>query len=98
MTQMEAAKSGRQTDAAARIAENEKCDQKKLCDRIASGEVIIPGNRVHKLNMPLGIGRGLRTKVNANIGTSTHQCKIDLEVKKARVAVDAGAATVMDLS
>jgi phosphomethylpyrimidine synthase len=59
--------------------------------------VVIPKNKVRKIR-PLGIGEGLRTKVNANIGTSPRHSDVDEELAKVKVAVEAGADAIMDLS
>jgi phosphomethylpyrimidine synthase len=64
---------------------------------IAAGRIVIPWNPVHAPSS-LGIGKGLRVKVNANIGTSREYCNLKEEVEKAKVAVAAGAHAVMDLS
>jgi phosphomethylpyrimidine synthase len=65
---------------------------------LASGRLIIPRNAKRETIEPKGIGEGLRTKVNANVGTSPDYAKIEEEVEKAKVAVRYGADTVMDLS
>jgi len=98
MTQMGQARAGRVTVEMKMVAEQEKVDINSLMERIAVGEVIIPKNQKHSNVPPIGIGKGLRTKVNANIGTSTDYVDIENEVKKASVAVDAGADAIMDLS
>ncbi|MBI5683298.1 MAG: phosphomethylpyrimidine synthase ThiC, partial [Deltaproteobacteria bacterium] len=64
---------------------------------IAEGNIVITKNKKHDIE-PLAIGAGLRTKVNANIGTSQDKVDIDLEIEKLKAAVDAGADAVMDLS
>lgn len=65
---------------------------------LASGRLIIPRNVKREKIEVKGIGEGLRTKVNANVGTSPDYVKVEEEVEKARVAVKYGADTVMDLS
>ncbi len=97
MTQMADARAGRITPEVASVAKDEQCDVHLLQERIASGTVVIPKNRHHTIR-PVGIGKELRTKVNANIGTSTDQIDIDIEVKKAQTAIQAGADAIMDLS
>jgi len=64
---------------------------------MAEGRVVIPRNAAGRAR-PLGIGEGLRVKVNANVGSSKDRADLDTEVRKARVAVEYGAHTVMDLS
>jgi phosphomethylpyrimidine synthase len=81
-----------------KVAGDENIDVNELMRRIASGEVIIPLNVHHQGVEPVGVGRGLRTKVNANVGSSTDYTDRSIEVEKARVAVEAGADTIMDLS
>ena len=65
---------------------------------VAAGHVIIPLNRNHRSIKPMGIGRGLKTKINANIGTSKDCMDVEEELKKLAVAIEAGADTIMDLS
>ena len=65
---------------------------------VAEGHVIIPLNCSHRSIKPMGIGRGLRTKINANIGTSRDCMNVEEELKKLAVAIEAGADTIMDLS
>lgn len=98
MTQMLAARKGSVTPEMETVARDEQIDITLLLERIASGEIIIPGNRNHSGVKPAGIGTGLRTKVNANIGTSSDYHDVDAEVVKARTAVNAGADAIMDLS
>ena len=84
MTQMEAARAGQITAEMRTVAGDERIDIELLRKRIASGEVVIPKNKMHGGVNPVGIGKGLRTKVNANIGTSTDYQDIANEVAKAR--------------
>jgi phosphomethylpyrimidine synthase len=65
---------------------------------LASGSIIICHNNNHANGRPLAVGTGLRTKVNANIGTSADDLDITKELEKARVAVHHGADAIMDLS
>jgi len=97
MTQLEAALSGRITDEMRIVAEAEKIDPERLREAVSAGRVVIPKNIHHEFR-PRGIGKGLCTKVNANIGTSPSHCNIDEELKKLDVAVSSGADAVMDLS
>ncbi|HEX2557413.1 MAG TPA: phosphomethylpyrimidine synthase ThiC, partial [Nitrososphaera sp.] len=67
--------------------------------RVANGSIIIPKNVARKQQIKIvGIGRGLKTKVNVNIGTSTLYQNLDEEISKAKVAVKYGGDTIMDLS
>lgn len=77
----------------------EECiDINILKKSILEGKIVIPKNNRREDVIPTGIGYPLRTKVNANVGSSTDQPDKDLEVKKAIVAEEAGADTIMDLS
>ncbi len=98
LTQMKAAKLGQITKEMRHVAKNEDETPENICRRVASGTVIITRNVHHEKAHPLGIGEGLRTKVNTNIGTSLDMCDLDLELEKARVAVEYGTDTIMDLS
>jgi len=95
---MREAKKGNVTEAMQIVATDELIDVYLLMERIADGEAVILKNNLHKSVQPVGIGKGLRTKVNANIGTSTDSTDIHLEIEKARTAVHAGTDTIMDLS
>src|SRR5437867_807989 len=97
MTQMEQAKRGRITDEMRYVAAVEGIDEEALRARIAAGLAIIPKNIHHDFN-PIGVGQGLSTKVNANIGTSGHHQQLHEEVEKLRVAIASGAEMIMDLS
>lgn len=81
-----------------RTARLEKVSWACLRAGVDSGTVVVPANSVRKNPKAVGIGTGLRVKVNANVGTSPDACDPALELKKARVAVECGADTVMDLS
>lgn len=97
MTQMASAKKCEITPEMRAVSEKEGLNPETLRRLIAEGTAIIPKNRCHSIN-PIGIGRNLSTKVNANIGTSGDCKSIDFELEKARTAVKAGADTLMDLS
>jgi phosphomethylpyrimidine synthase len=93
--QMSSARRGIATE----VAKDEDVDLGFLVQRVASGSIIIPKNNVRKQNIKVvGIGHGLKTKVNVNIGTSTLHQNLDEEISKAKVAVKHGADTIMDLS
>ncbi len=96
--QMKAAKMGQITEEMRIAAKEEDESPKKICRRIATGRIVITRNMERENVIPLGIGEGLRTKINANVGTSADLCDLNLEVEKAKVAVNYGADTVMDLS
>ena len=80
------------------IAIEEGISLEGLRNKVASGRVIIPANRKHKGVKPVGIGEGLRIKVNANLGTSSDHIDLEEELKKLEVSIRTGADTVMDLS
>lgn len=97
MTQLEKALKGETTDEIRKVAEEEGLDAAIVRDRVASGKIVVPANR-NRTKKVIGIGKGLRTKVNASIGTSTEIADIEMEVEKARTAEKYGADTLMDLS
>ncbi|KZX15776.1 phosphomethylpyrimidine synthase [Methanobrevibacter cuticularis] len=97
MTQVEDAKKGHITEEAKKIAEQEKINIDKLIQRIAEGKIVIPKN-IGRTTKPCGIGEGLSTKINANIGSSSKMEDIDIEIKKAKVCEEYGADALMDLS
>ena len=98
MTQMDYAQDGKITGEMEAVALEEKVDIEHIRAGVACGEIVIPKNIRHSRIKPVGIGKGLRTKVNANLGTSTDCDDLQLEIRKAKIAVDAGADTIMDLS
>ena len=98
MTQLSDARAGNITPEMKKVAEKEDIDVFLLREKIAKGSVVIPANTQHKSLDPCGIGEGLSIKINANIGTSSDHAVIEEELEKMRVAVDAGADAVMDLS
>ncbi len=97
-TQMKAAKAGRVTEEMKLIAEIEDVPVEWLRQRVAKGTVIIPRNMVRENVKTVGIGEGLTTKVNVNIGTSTLYTNLDMEIEKAKIAIKYGTDTIMDLS
>ena len=98
MTQLEAARKGVVTEAMKSVAEAENADAEAVRAAVASGEAVIPLNIHHANARPTGVGRMFTTKINANLGRSvTHSGRGD-ELEKLRVALDAGADFVMDLS
>jgi len=98
MTQLELAREGNTSPQMVAVAQHEGVDAEFVRQGVAEGTIVIPANANHINLAPCGIGQGLRTKVNANIGTSSDFGDIDTELEKLRVAVDSGADTVMDLS
>lgn len=80
------------------VARDEHVSSDYIKRGISSGRIIIFYNPIHKKCRPLGIGQGLRTKINANIGTSVDYPGIKTELKKLKICVEAKADAVMDLS
>ena len=98
-TQMTSARRGVPTEEMLRVAKDEDIDINFLIQKVANGSIIIPKNNIRKQEIKVvGIGKGLKTKVNVNIGTSTLYQNLDEEVAKAKVAVKYGGDTIMDLS
>jgi len=96
---MSSARRGIATKEMIQVAKDEDIDLNFLIQKVASGSIIIPRNNVRRQDIKVvGIGKGLRTKVNVNIGTSTLYQNIDEEIAKAKVAVKYGGDTIMDLS
>ena len=98
MTLMKDAKSGKINEIIEEVAREENIEPRVLMQRIAEGKVAIPRNINRKEIKLAGVGKGLRTKVNVNIGTSTLYTDLEMEKRKARVAIKFGADTIMDLS
>jgi phosphomethylpyrimidine synthase len=98
MTQLESARAGIVTHEMKLIALDEGLDAEKLMALVAEGGVVIPANRNRPRSMYHGIGKSLRVKINANIGTSPLNDSIDDELTKLSAAVSLGAEAVMDLS
>jgi len=98
MTQLEMARKNKISEEMEICAEYEGVDPEFIRKGVEDGNIVVIRNKKHKSISPLAIGKGLKTKVNANIGTSKDRTDIDLELKKVRVSVSAGADTIMDLS
>lgn len=97
-TQMEAAKKGIATPEMLAVAEKENIDVKILMERVAAGSVAIPANVNHKSLSPEGIGLGLKTKINVNLGISGDCKNYEAEMAKVDMAIKFGAEAIMDLS
>jgi phosphomethylpyrimidine synthase len=98
MTQLEHARNGVITDTMKEAAATEGVSPEVIRAGIADGTIVVCRNVVRKNGRPLAVGKGLRTKVNANIGTSADDLDIEKELEKARTAVKHGADAIMDLS
>ena len=97
-TQKEAAGKGILTPEMKIVAEKEHMEPEKLMDLVAKGEVAIPCNVRHTSISPEGIGGGLRTKINVNLGISGDCKNYEEEMKKVEMALKFGAEAIMDLS
>jgi len=98
MTQREAALLGQVSPAMRRVAKKEGLDPEFVMAGVSAGSICIPANPRHERLDPVGFGAGLRTKVNANIGTSADLPDTGKEIAKLDTALRAGADAVMDLS
>lgn len=96
-TQIEEARRGVITEEVQKVASKEGISARKLSRSVAKGRAVILKNKNREIE-PVGVGKNLRTKINANIGTSPDFCDLNTELEKARVAVEYGADTIMDLS
>ena len=97
-TQMQAAKQGVVTPEMALVAKKEHRDAQYILERVAKGTIAIPANIGHTCLSAEGIGEGLKTKINVNLGISGDCMDYTEELKKAEMAVEMGAEAIMDLS
>jgi phosphomethylpyrimidine synthase len=97
MTQIEAARKGIITQQIAEVAEDEGLAPELIRARVSTGEIVIPRNEHHEFRA-IGVGKGLRTKVNSNIGASNFHQFLEEEIEKLYTSVRFGADSVMDLS
>lgn len=97
-TQLQAARQGVVTPQMKAVAQDEGRDPEFVRDLVARGRVAIPANIAHTSLRPSGIGFELKTKINVNLGTSRDWSDLDMEMQKARTAVELGAESIMDLS
>lgn len=97
-TQMEAARHGIVTPQMETVAKKENIDVNLLMQKVAAGTVAIPANIMHKSLSAEGIGDGLRTKINVNLGISGDCIDYTQEMNKVKMAVEMGAEAIMDLS
>ncbi|MEE8360036.1 MAG: phosphomethylpyrimidine synthase ThiC [Candidatus Omnitrophota bacterium] len=98
MTQMELAKKMTPSDTMQAVAQKEGQELAYIMGEVSLGRIVIPKNVNHNIKKICGIGKGLTTKVNANIGTSDEHPDMPKEMEKLKTAVDSGADTIMDLS
>ncbi len=97
-TLIERLRSGEAPPVLERVALEEPLDPEEIASRLVEGRAVLTLNSLREIEKPCAIGEGLRTKVNSNLGTSADRADMDFELEKLRVAVEAGADTVMDLS
>ena len=97
-TQMEAAKKGIITPEMKIVAKKENIEEDRLMELVACGQVAIPCNINHKSISPEGIGTGMKTKINVNLGISGDCKNYDVEMQKVDMAIKFGAEAIMDLS
>ncbi|MGL4346051.1 MAG: phosphomethylpyrimidine synthase ThiC [Cellulosilyticaceae bacterium] len=97
-TQMDAAKRGIITPEMERVAAKEGIAIIQLREKVAAGVIAIPCNKNHKAISPEGVGEGLRTKINVNLGISRDCASIENELEKVHMAIKMGAEGIMDLS
>ena len=97
-TQMEAARKGIVTPEMKRVAEKERRDVEWLRDKIAQGRIVIPANHNHTSIDPWGVGEGLSTKINVNLGVSGDLHNYDTEMEKVKMALGFNVESIMDLS
>ncbi|HEY9162765.1 MAG TPA: phosphomethylpyrimidine synthase ThiC [Desulfomonilia bacterium] len=98
MTLLENARKGIITDEMTVVARYEGLSPEYVRKGLAEGTIVIPKNSKRNLEYIRGIGKGLRTKINANIGSSPYHMDMNEELRKLKAAVEAGADSVMDLS
>jgi phosphomethylpyrimidine synthase len=97
-TQLEAARAGIITEEMKKAVENEPISAEQLQELIAEGFAVLPRNINHSFPSLRAIGKSLKTKVNANLGTSGELCSMDFEKEKLAAALRAGTDSIMDLS
>ncbi|MEJ2690522.1 MAG: phosphomethylpyrimidine synthase ThiC, partial [Deltaproteobacteria bacterium] len=98
MTQREAALAEKITVEMEEAARHEGMEPEFIRQGLAQGTLVLPANREHRGLKPLAIGKGVKIKINANIGTSPHDVNLAKEVDKLEAALKYGADAVMDLS
>ncbi len=98
MTQIEQARKKKITRQMRLVAESESLPVEFIRDGVARGTIVIPTNKNHTIKRLCGVGKGLRTKINANIGTSPDSKDLKNEIKKLEICLKSGADAVMDLS
>lgn len=98
MTQLQLARKGIISPAMKSVAEKEGLEPEFIRQGVAEGTIALPANIKHRNLDPCGVGKGLRTKVNANFGTSSDHGDLNSELEKLRLCIEFKADAVMDLS
>ena len=98
VTQLDYAKAGIVTEEMRQAVAEEPITAEELRDLIAAGRAVLPKNRNHSFPILRAIGQGMKTKVNANLGTSGECCSMEMEAEKLKAALDAKTDSIMDLS
>ena len=98
VTQLDFAKAGIVTEEMREAVKGEPVSAEALRDLIAAGRAVLPKNINHSFPILRAIGQGLKTKVNANLGTSGECCSMEMEAEKLKAALDAKTDSIMDLS
>lgn len=97
-TQMDAAKRGIITKEMETVAKKENRTPEQVRELVAKGSVAIPANKLHTSLSAEGVGEGMRTKINVNLGISRDCMNYEVEMEKVKAAIDMGAEAIMDLS
>uniref|UniRef100_UPI0040576F55 phosphomethylpyrimidine synthase ThiC n=1 Tax=Candidatus Electronema sp. TaxID=2698783 RepID=UPI0040576F55 len=97
-TQMDAARKGIITPQMREVLANEVISEQLLLERVAQGRIAIPANKHHHNLKAAGVGQGLKTKINVNLGVSKDVCSFEGEMNKARLSLKYKADAIMDLS
>lgn len=97
-TQMEAARKGIITKEMEIDSKKENIKVEELMEGMAKGQIVIPANKNHRSLDPQGVGRGLKTKINVNLGISRDCPNIEMELEKVKMAIDMKVEGIMDLS
>ncbi len=97
-TQMAAAKKGELTRAMQEVLATERISAEDLLAKVAAGQIAIPANHNHRSLVGGGVGSGLRTKINVNLGVSEDCCNVEAELNKVRRAIELKTDAIMDLS
>jgi phosphomethylpyrimidine synthase len=98
VTQLDYAKAGIVTEEMRQAVAEEPLTAEELRDLIAAGRAVLPKNRNHSFPILRAMGQGMKTKVNANLGTSGECCSMEMEAEKLKAALDAKTDSIMDLS